>query len=117
VVNIADADYTAVDVDFTAVAQDGWDPADVLARGEAAIADLLDPANWGQPLTGDERKLEVQAYVRRGNVFRALYDVEGLHDVSALTIAGSTTADYLLPTTIAAPIGMPTPGTITGTVT
>lgn len=116
VVNVADPHRTNVDVAFTATAEDNWDPADVKAAAEAAVATYLDPENWGLPSTGEQRKFEVQAKVRLGAIYRVLYDVDGLHDVSALTIEG-VAADFTLPVTNSEPVPMPIPDAIVGTVT
>jgi uncharacterized phage protein gp47/JayE len=122
VVNVADPHRTAVAVHFTALARDGFDPVDVKAAGEDAIALFLDPANWGQPATGERRAFEIETKVRLGVLYSVLYAVEGVQNVTALTVGlqgGALAAsDYTLPVTTAQPVPITTPGAdIVGTVT
>jgi uncharacterized phage protein gp47/JayE len=122
VVNVADPNRTAVGVAFTAVAEDGWDPVDAKASGEQAVQDYLDPANWGQPTTGEQRKFSVTPKVKLGALYRVLYDADGIHDVTALTVGLSggslSAADYTLPVTTSNPVPISAgTGTVTGTVT
>lgn len=106
-VNLADAHYSDIDVVFTAVAESGYDPADVNTRAEQAVLDYLSPASF--PM--DEPKVRV---IEVGSVLNA---VAGLRYVATLTIEGSA-ADYTLPTTNAEPVGLPsTASTASGTTT
>lgn len=85
VVKAFDPTYTDVDVTFNAVAEAGYDPAVVEAAAEAAVADYLDPANWGG---GDQSPpvWELEATVRLLEVAAVLNDVDGLRYVTLLTL-------------------------------
>lgn len=115
IVWVIDPSRETVNVAFTAVAHSGYDAATVEAAAEAAVADYLDPATWGLPPGGDPsthggwRNVNVVRYLE---VAAALNAVEGLDYVTALTI-NSGTSDI----TFTDPITLPTPGTISGTVT
>lgn len=120
-VRVIDPTYTIVNVVFTAVALPGFDPAAVEADAEAAVADYLDPANWGG---GDEspatwRDEETVRYLEVASVLNA---VEGLDIVTALTLAknggAAGTADIDLDTPLPLPEKVEGGGsTVAGTVT
>jgi hypothetical protein len=87
VVNVADPHRTPIDVAWTGTAADGFDPADALAQGNAALAAFLDPTDWGQPPTGERRAFEVEPKVRYGRLQQILYQVEALAHVDTLDLS------------------------------
>jgi hypothetical protein len=86
VVNVIDPTYTNIDVVFEAVADVGADPAAVEAAAEQAIADYLDPSNWGG---GDQSppSWAGDTFVRFLEVATALNAVAGLAYLTTLTLA------------------------------
>lgn len=90
VVNVIDPAYTTVDVTATAVAHAGFGLAAVDTAVEAALADFLSPANWGQPPFGEERAWVHTSVVRIWEVLEAVQRVEGVNYVTALTVEGGT---------------------------
>jgi hypothetical protein len=118
VVKVADPDYTAVAVVFTAVADPEHDPAAVEAAAETTVAAMLDPATWGG---GDESPPAWHAdakTVRYLDIAAAIGRVDGIAHLTALTLNGGT-ANVVL-TGIAAlpsPATAGTPTTVAGTVT
>lgn len=119
IVNVIDPTYTAVWVSFTATAHAGSSTTAVRDAGVAALQAALGPARWGLPDYGDRPLWLAETIVRRFELAAILDRVEGLHHVLTLTLkAGSApavgdTADI----TLAGAAPLPTPGTITGTVT
>jgi hypothetical protein len=117
-IHVDDPTYTSVDVNFTATALPGWDPAAVSAGLVAAVQTYLDPALWGQPMIGETRAWVNKNKVRLGELYTALNTVPGVHTVDAVTFrkhaTGSfATTDLLLD----GPAPLPRSGTITPTVT
>jgi hypothetical protein len=114
VVNVADAKYTAVEIHATVTMWDGFLSADVDAAATAALQALTDPSLHGQPTFGEERAWELETKVRLGRAYDALYSVEGVKSVTALTLGlqggALSAADYTLPVDNAHPVGLPTPG-------
>ena len=109
--------YDAIDVQATVRRYPNTDPASVEQNAEAALAAWLDPATWGQPpgaLAGD---WVFDNTVRLYEAVEALNKAAGVHYVESVQIrktGGSFgTADIALKT----PVGLPTPGTFTITVT
>lgn len=110
--------YEAVDVAFQAQAYPGWAIADVQARGIAAVADFLSPANFGVS-SDDERDWLFDDRVRLGELVEVLNRVPGLWRLTGPGASGMPTimgsaADFVL---TGGPVVLPTAGTITGTVT
>jgi hypothetical protein len=103
---------TAVDVDFTALAMPGYDPAAVQSAAVQAVADYLSPATWGVE-AGDTTGTSWvnEDTVRYLEVAALLNGVPGIRYVSALTLNGGG-VDVVLPGQVA----LPTPGAITGAV-
>lgn len=112
VVHVIDPTSNTIDVTFTAVAWTNWDPAEVETAAEAAVADYLSPATWGRSQEGDDSQWNNKTVVRYLELAGVLENVSGLDYVTALTIEGGT-SDVTM--TGVAPL--PTPGTISGTVT
>ena len=111
VVHVIDASYTRVDVAYAGVALAGYDPDDVQAAADAALADYLDPALWGAT-TDDPAAWTNRTVVRHQEISHLLHSVDGFDYWASLTINGAA-ADLTL--TGVAPL--PSPVTITGTVT
>jgi hypothetical protein len=120
VVKVADPTPVTINVAYTATAFPGYDTTAVEAAADAAVAAYLDPASWGETAIGDERggwtyKTNVR-YLEVGAVLNA---VDGLDEVTALTLNGSS-ADVDMAAAIATAgafkVPVPVAGTITGTV-
>jgi Baseplate J-like protein len=121
IVTIVDAAYTTVNVAWAVVAYPGFDLADLEARVDATLTELLSPANWGSPKNfGDPGSPDGwynDPVVRRLKLVDVVGDVEGVNYVATLTITGSAgtvdgNGDLTMPGTIA----LPRPGAIAGTV-
>jgi hypothetical protein len=112
-----DADYTSIDVAYTATAYPGEDPVATKAAADATLLDFLSPSSYGsREETGVGREWFNRPLVRYLEVAERLQRVESLDTVDTLTIAKSgdplATADVVM--TGYAPL--PTAGAITGTV-
>lgn len=79
-----DPTYTSIDVNFEAVAYPEFDPADVNARGIAAIAQYLEPYNFGAPLLGERRRWVLTDEIRHRELATVLNNVQGLDKVTLL---------------------------------
>jgi hypothetical protein len=73
------------------------------------VTDYLSPANFGQVPYGDQPAWVSDTKVRYLEVAEVINRTEGVWYVASLTINGGT-ADVAL----AAPAGLPQPGTVTG---
>lgn len=106
---------TAVAVAYTGQTYQDADPVATKAQADAQIAQVLSGINWGYRTdSGDSREWTNETKVRWGDVYRAIQGVPGMRYVTALSIAGAGQGnDYTLPGV--APL--PSPGTISGTVT
>lgn len=113
VVHVADPDYVTIDVAYAAICYQGFDPDDVEARIDTALTDYLRPGNWGRLEFGDVvgpdwvnepvvRFLEIASVIDR---------VDGVRYVDTLTIEGGTSD-----VTLSGAVGLPRPGTISGSV-
>jgi hypothetical protein len=119
VVQRLDATENTIGVQWTGVAHAGADPDDVETAGNLALADYLSGLYWGlRGHTGQEREWVNDSAVRWSSVMAALSRVEPLAYVTNLQLkvgAGAFAAHGAdVAMTGRAPI--PTPGTITGTV-
>lgn len=119
---VIDPTYTAIDVTWAGKARVGWDPADVQARGNAALAAYLDPALFGNPDDGDPGtpgtlEWTIETVVRYGELYAVLNDVEGLDYVSTLTLRKGAGAFTEANVTLDGVAPLPLAGAIVGTVT
>lgn len=112
IVNIIDPEYTTIDVTFTATIHDGFSAADVITEAEAALADYLDPANWGLPPdgTGESREWINDDTVRYLDIATVINNVDGINAVTVLSLDGGTSD-----VTLSGAAALPQAGTITGT--
>ena len=109
--------YTAVDVQFEAVAEVGADPATVEANVIAAITGFLSPGRWGSTPADDKAWINTPT-IRHLELASIAGSAPGVAYMSQLTINGNET-DLIL--TGAAPLPAPiddplTPTTVGGTV-
>lgn len=119
--------YDTVSVDFEAKVLPGWDPSEVELRAEQAVTDWLTPKNVGVPQFGDDpagvangRPWIYDGVVRLGELVEVINRVDGIWYLTGPGANGmpeieGAAADYTLsfgPTAVV----LPTPGTITGTV-
>lgn len=111
-VHVLDPTSNSIDIAFTAVCYDAYEPADVQTRALAAITAFLSPADWGQPRYGDERDWELIDVVRYLEVAEALQRVDGLDYITSLTVNGAGAN-----VTMVGAVPLPAAGTVTGTVT
>jgi hypothetical protein len=122
IVNMMDPTYTTIDVTFTAVALDGWLPADVEAGAEQAMIDYLSPMNWGLPDVvsfGDNPSPMWlnKPILRYLELAQVLNNVGGLDYITALTFRRGADAFAQTDLALAGAIPLPRAGVITGTVT
>jgi hypothetical protein len=116
-VAIADPAYTEIDIEWEAVVQSGYAASDVLARGNSALAQLLNPAGWGSPLSGDPGSANALSWendniVRVNKIIQTLGAVVGLDYVVGEPLINGQPDDF----TMDAAVALPQPGTFTGTV-
>lgn len=122
IVHVIDPIYTTVDVTVTVLADTGYTQADVEIRVESAIAQYLNPANWGVPTGGTNFGLSEDDWLIITSVYyweliALVNNVAGVNRVISMTTGknGGTQAannDVLL--NGAAPL--PLPGVIAATV-
>lgn len=93
----------------------GWNSADRIAAGSSAITEFLDPGTWGSPSFGDGRQFIVTNTLKLNDIIGALYRVDGIQYVNSVLINGSA-ANLTWPNPTYE-VSVPTPGTITVTVT
>lgn len=119
VVTILDPSYTAIDVTWAAVKHPSADAADVQSRGNAAIADYFNPANWGVPFWPiDARGWDRRTVVRGQELYTILNNIQGLDYVTTLTFSnGAGAAQDGTDKTLLGTFPLTKPGTIVGTVT
>jgi hypothetical protein len=119
IVNVADPNYTTIDVTYTVLAQPGWSVQGVKDSVEEQLTAYFSPTNWGQPETGgDPDSAEIAAQwvpvteINHYEVANVINDSPGVDLIQALSIEGSTGLTISL--TGAAPLTRP--GVFTGTV-
>lgn len=98
------ATYTTVAVVFVGIVEEGYDPADVEARAEEAVALAISPAEHGLPRTGDQPLWVDRPVVRRQDIVTVLNSVEGFDFIAdaagtATTTSGSPNLTVVTPTT------------------
>lgn len=83
---VIDATYTTIDVAVSFVAYPGFDVAGVETAVEGALASYLSPATWGTPINASDPEWLVKAAVRYLEVAAVVDRVEGLDEITALTL-------------------------------
>ncbi|MCW3040938.1 MAG: hypothetical protein JWM31_2843 [Solirubrobacterales bacterium] len=86
IVRVIDPTYTTLDVRFTAVTFQGFDPVTVQAAAVAAVQSYLSPATWGQTPYGQQQDWKQQTSVRYWELIAVLNSVAGLNYVTSLTV-------------------------------
>jgi hypothetical protein len=118
VVTMADPTYTTIDVTYTVVALPGFDHADLEARIDAMLIELLSPDNWGMPKGASVLTTWVNEPVVRANLLiDRIGDVDGVNYVSSVSIVGSAGSASGSNWTMAGAYPLPNPGVMTGTIT
>lgn len=110
-VHVVAPTYTTVNVDFTITVYDNFDTAAVLADAEQAVADFLSPATWGAPPFGEQAGWIDEPVVDIGTLEGVIKGTDGVRRATVVEINGGT-ADI----TLSGVPGLPTPGTIVGTL-
>lgn len=116
VVNGFNPTYTIIDVTFTFVLTPGYNEADTEGRAIAAVAEYLDPKNWGLPDFGDKRLWENKGTVYKWEIGQAISNVEGVDHIATLTMRTGIGAFLEQNIVLAGAAPLPRPGTILGTV-
>jgi hypothetical protein len=114
--------YTTIDVNFTAVAKEGWLPADVDAAATQVVTDYLSPDQWGLPdiiSIGDVPipGWELKTTVRYLELAAVLDGVAGLDYLTILEFRKGSDAFAKTDIVLSGPIPLPRSGIIAGTVT
>lgn len=115
VIHVAEPTYTAVEVEYAAVAETGADPVEVASNIESAVVGWL--ASWGAT-ADDETAWEDISTVRYLELARVAGSASGVAYLSGLTLNGGT-ADFVLGGVAALPASADdpvNPSTVTGTV-
>lgn len=84
---VIDASYTMVDVAVAFGTYEGFDVASVETSVLAALATYLSPATWGTPVDSDEAVWIAKTHVRYLEVAAVVDRVEGLDEITSLTLA------------------------------
>jgi hypothetical protein len=122
IVTISDATYTTIGGTVTVKAYPGFDPTDLAARISAALADYLNPADWGKPTNFGDPGVGSGWYnetvVRSNKLIDLIGNVEGVDYVSSgPTITGSAGSASGTNWTMPGTVALPRFGTWTVTVT
>jgi hypothetical protein len=115
-INIIDPIWTPVDVTWEAICLPTADPADILAAGNGAVAVELDPANFGLPLSGENKTWTLKSKIWHYDIAGALKNVEGLMEVVSITIGLDGGAQVEADVDLPGVAPLPLVGTIAGTV-
>jgi hypothetical protein len=108
---VIDPTYTVIAAHLEGIAVAGSDPAVVEGRIETALKELLSPAMWGIPASGDTSVWEDKPVLRYQDAVTAVNNVLGFDHYNVLTLNGGT-ADI----TLTGPAALPEAGAITCTV-
>ncbi|MCA1571691.1 MAG: baseplate J/gp47 family protein [Chloroflexi bacterium] len=108
--SVMEPTYTTVNATFSHTVFAGFDPATVTTAAVAALTAYLSPSTWGLPPFGDQALWLPKNKVRFGEVYAVLNAVDGLDEVTALTLDGTANVDI----TLAGPAPLPLAGTIAG---
>lgn len=120
VLTMADPTYTTISVTYGVKALPGYDFADLESRIDTMLTELLDPAVWGTPKTGEAGVTPNwlnDPVVRAYFLVDRIADVEGVAYVTSIAIAGSAGSASGSDWTMAGSYALPRAGTMTGTVT
>lgn len=120
VVNIGDPDYTVISITYTAHALPGFDHTDLETRIDAMLAELLSPANYGKPKSGDPgvaTQWVDDPLVRQFFIVDRIGDVEGVAYVESVSISGDVGSASGVNWLMDGEHPLPQPGTMTGTIT
>lgn len=123
VFTIADATYATISVTYAVKALTNVDPDDLLARIDAMLETKLTPLEWGAPKffgEGTPTVWEPDPRIRVYKIVDLIGDVNGVDYVVSLTLAGTSgspivpeaNGDLIIP----GAVGLPRPGTMTGSV-
>lgn len=111
VVNVVDADYTEIDVEFTIAALDGFDASTVRSSVEAELTRYLSPDAWGLrlPRAGVPAESGYETTVRYLEIASVIDRVPGVDYVVSLAIAldGDTPGNADLTLTGGVPLTRP----------
>jgi len=84
---VIDASYTTIDVAAAFTVHTGFDPDGVEVAALAALASYLSPATFSTPYNADEPSWVLKTHVRYLEVAAVLDRVEGLDEITSLTLA------------------------------
>jgi hypothetical protein len=113
VVNILDALYTLVDVDYDFLPLPNYDPLDVRNRATAALNSYLSPALWGSS-DNTGRDFAYRPTIYLWEIVTVLNNVLGLDRLTNLTIGKNGGSQAAADLDLDGAIPLPRPGTISG---
>lgn len=122
-IHIIDATYAFVDINFSAIAEEGSDPAEIDPAAEAAVSAMFEPNVWGLPASGENRGWTNKKTIRGYDIAAVINNVEGIGTVTDVQIKlraadgvtvlrAFSAADADLPGVVP----LPRPGVIAGAV-
>jgi len=119
---VADPFYTTIDVQFVAKALQGYDTTLIHDAIIEALTQFLSPANWGFPQAstlGDSSSTLWfnKPLVRYLELSQAINEVIGVDYVTTLALRSGSNSYAQLDVNLGGIVGLPRPGSITGTVT
>lgn len=121
VLTFTDPTYTTIDINYTVKALPGFDYADLIARVNAMLRELLSPASYGAPKSGGPGGVTSgwinDPIVRTNLIIDRIGDVEGVAYVVSVAIAGNAGASNAAGWTMAGTYALPRPGVMTGVAT
>lgn len=113
---LSDANYEAIDVEYSVVALPGYDIAGLVASVNSVLQLQLSPSGWGtvtvgQPGSGVNQWVN-DTTVRLNKVIAWIGNVPGVaYVVENSVLINGVAADFEMP----GPVALPTPGTMSGT--
>jgi hypothetical protein len=117
-VNLDDASYSEIDVTYSVAANPGFEPGNLIDSVNALLTNALSPSGWGvvtygQPGTSPSSWIN-DSTVRLNKIISIIGNYPGVAYVVANSVQiNGVEDDFVMP----GPVALPTPGTMTGTVT
>jgi hypothetical protein len=121
IVNVTDATYTTIDVQFVVKAVDNYDTTLVHDAVVASITDFLSPSHWGLPDVATVGDLATSDWINKPIVrylelAQAINEVGGVDYITTLTLRSGSNSYDIKDVNLGGTVALPRPGSVTGTV-
>jgi hypothetical protein len=115
-ISIIDPTWTTVDVTWEGICLPTADPVATRDAGNAAVALVLDPSQFGLPPSGEDKTWTLKSKIWHYDIAAALKNVEGLLEVVSVTIGLAGGAQVEADVDLPGVAPLPLAGAIVGTV-